>query len=63
MPAEESKPSDSEASGKRKGAMKTANQLVTNLFHGGRRFYMLAANTSQGKTLSEEGPRMYYLLD
>jgi hypothetical protein len=50
MPAEESKPSDSEASGKRKGAMKTANQLVTNLFHGGRRYYMLAANTSQGKT-------------
>lgn len=64
MPADFPKATDAEASSKRKGTVKAANQIVTNLFHQGRRFYLLVANASpkqEGK--QEEAPRMYYLLD
>lgn len=58
---------ENETTNKRKAQQKIPNQLVLNLFHEGRRFYIVIANCSTDKASiagkPEDGVRMFYLLD
>ena len=67
LPADEACKLESETSSKRKAQSKCANQLVMNLFHENRRYYLVIANCAFDKQpkdcKSEDGVRMFYLLD
>ena len=65
------KPQDTDATSKRKAGAKYPNQLILNLFHGGKRYYLLVCNSISEKCFDlsskdkqvDEGVRMFFLLD